>query len=163
LVHNPCSGTAFMFAKVSFFGRFRTFGKVLCILLSLWGIASIVLTIFFVFVKNGNDLREKQIELDQNRLREDKARGNRRKNVKFLVIAFLLWIFVVLSVELMIRWNSITGVYSLTTVGQLIPFLIGFSGFISIYLAWDRSPAIEFLEKSIAANRHGIEKANSNG
>jgi hypothetical protein len=152
-----------MFAKVSFFGPFRTFGQVLCILLSLFGIVSIVLFIFFVFVASGNDLREKQIELDQNRLTEEKARGVRRKNIKFLVIAFVMWIFVVLSVELMIRWNSITGVYSLTTVGQLIPFLIGFSGFISVYQAWDRSPAVEFLEESIAANRRGIENANSDG
>lgn len=135
----------------------------LCILLSLLTIASVAVFIAFLFVRSGNDLRKEQIRLDEERLREDKKRGKRRKNVKFLVIAFLMWIFLVLSIELMIKWNGITGVNSLTTVGQLIPFLIGFSGFISVYQGWDRSPAVDFLENSIAANKRGIEKANSDG
>lgn len=152
-----------MFAKVSIFGRFRTFGKVFSMLLSFNLISLVVRNIYRSFLINGDKLREKQIKLDQDRLEEDKERGNRRKNIRFLIIAFLIWIFCVLSIELMIKWNDITGVYSLATVGQLIPLIIGSTGFITVYEAWDLSPAVDFLEKSIEAKRRGIEKANSRG
>lgn len=43
-------------------------------------------------------------------------------------LASMLWFL--LSIELTLAWNSIAGVYSLNSTGQLIPFIIGFLGFL---------------------------------
>ena len=45
------------------------------------------------------------------------------------MVATILWF--VLSIELTLKWNGITGVYTLSSTGQLIPFVIGFMSFMN--------------------------------
>src|SRR5579862_206702 len=37
-------------------------------------------------------------------------------------------VFSILAIELTLKWNSVKGVYTLSSAGQLIPFVIGLSG-----------------------------------
>jgi len=39
-------------------------------------------------------------------------------------------IYPVIGIEMTLHWNHVTGVYSINSVGQLIPFVIGLVGFI---------------------------------
>jgi hypothetical protein len=41
-------------------------------------------------------------------------------------------VWMAISVELTLLWNGISGVYTLDSTGQLIPFIIGVVGFISL-------------------------------
>lgn len=43
---------------------------------------------------------------------------------------------VVLSVELTLRWNGVTGVNQIGTVGQLVPFVLGVGGLIKVLWSW---------------------------
>jgi len=38
----------------------------------------------------------------------------------------------VIGIEMTLYWNSITGVYTINTTGQLIPFVIGLAGLAEI-------------------------------
>ena len=40
--------------------------------------------------------------------------------------------FSILAIELIIRWNSISGVYTIGSTGQVIPFTIGIGGLIKV-------------------------------
>lgn len=42
-------------------------------------------------------------------------------------------VYIVLAIELTLVWNSISGVYTIGTVGQLIPFVIGAAGLLKIF------------------------------
>ena len=44
-------------------------------------------------------------------------------------VVTIVWF--VLSIELTLNWNGITGVYTLSSTGQLIPFVIGFMSFMN--------------------------------
>jgi len=45
-------------------------------------------------------------------------------------MACIIWSIV--AIELMIRWNDITDVHTVQSVGQLIPFVIGIVGFVKL-------------------------------
>jgi hypothetical protein len=51
------------------------------------------------------------------------------------------------ATELTIRWNNIRGVYSLATVGQLIPLVIAASGVIGLIVHWEKSPSEDPTEQ----------------
>jgi hypothetical protein len=42
-------------------------------------------------------------------------------------------VYMVLAIELTLVWNSILGVYTIGTVGQLIPFVIGAAGLLKVF------------------------------
>ena len=46
----------------------------------------------------------------------------------FHCLSFAFAVYTILAVELMIKWNGISGVYTVRTTGQLIPFVIGVIG-----------------------------------
>ena len=51
-----------------------------------------------------------------------------------------LWIWSVvciLAIELMIKWNHIDGVNNISTVGQVIPFFVGFGSLVTVFTGWD--------------------------
>ena len=52
--------------------------------------------------------------------------------IKHLIVAAFAIIWSILAIELTIRWNSITGVNTIETTGQLIPFVIGTGGFCQV-------------------------------
>jgi hypothetical protein len=41
-------------------------------------------------------------------------------------------IYSVIGIEMTLQWNHVTGVYSINSVGQLIPFVIGLAGFVKV-------------------------------
>lgn len=53
----------------------------------------------------------------------------------FTWVAFVVYFFTVLAMELTLFWNSVTGIYSLDTTGQFIPLVIGVGTLLSLF--WD--------------------------
>jgi hypothetical protein len=49
-----------------------------------------------------------------------------------LATALMTLIFSVVGIELTLHWNSISGVYTINSTGQLIPFVIGLLGLLKI-------------------------------
>lgn len=45
----------------------------------------------------------------------------------------LVW--AVLAVELSLSWNKVSGIYTIQSTGQLIPFIIGIVSFVRVVLA----------------------------
>jgi hypothetical protein len=41
-------------------------------------------------------------------------------------------IYSVIGIEMTLQWNHVTGVYTINSVGQLIPFVIGLAGFVKV-------------------------------
>lgn len=46
----------------------------------------------------------------------------------FWIMGATIWF--ILSVELTIRWNKISGIQTIQTTGQLIPFVVGVASFV---------------------------------
>ena len=46
----------------------------------------------------------------------------------FLLISLAIFVWTILAVELTLFFNSVSGVYSIKSTGQLIPFIIGVFG-----------------------------------
>ncbi|KAL2842249.1 hypothetical protein BJX68DRAFT_244817 [Aspergillus pseudodeflectus] len=42
------------------------------------------------------------------------------------------FIYGILAIELMLRWNRVTGVYNVSSTGELIPFVTGVVGFLDV-------------------------------
>ncbi|KAF8243156.1 hypothetical protein K440DRAFT_664290 [Wilcoxina mikolae CBS 423.85] len=135
LTLSPCTGYGFFFAKVSLFGWFRMLASIITIIV-------VVLDIFFLIrvLKYGKpypDWVERVLRRDPNR----SAWLHHLGDFLGLLISLAIVGFYILSVELMILWNSITGVSTvLGSVGQMIPFLVGMGSLIAVILEWDVKP-----------------------
>ena len=46
--------------------------------------------------------------------------------ISYLCVDALIAVFSVLAIEMIIRWNHISNAYSLGSIGQIIPLVIGF-------------------------------------
>lgn len=46
----------------------------------------------------------------------------------FLLISLAIFVWTILTVELTLFFNSVSGVYNIQSTGQLIPFIIGIFG-----------------------------------
>jgi hypothetical protein len=61
----------------------------------------------------------------------------------FLCVNLGSFVWTITAVELIIFWNNISGVYVVSSTGQIIPLIIGFGGFwrvlISICVRWTKS------------------------
>jgi hypothetical protein len=61
----------------------------------------------------------------------------------FLCVNLGSFIWTIIAVELIIYWNNISAVYTVSSTGQIIPLIIGFGGFwrvlISICVGWTKS------------------------
>lgn len=55
-------------------------------------------------------------------------------------------VFLILSVELSIRWNKITGMGNAGAVGQLIPAIIGIGGLLRVVWVWWLKGEVEEVE-----------------
>ncbi|KAK3358162.1 hypothetical protein B0T25DRAFT_580084 [Lasiosphaeria hispida] len=122
----PCDDEwGFFFAKISLRGGFRTFSKVLWVVLTAdaFFVGFIQLLSLGVFkkglLKPYADLAELSLELIE---------------LYASTLPFSLWVllFGVLSTELSLRWNNISGVYSIDSASQFIPFLFGLGTLIYI-------------------------------
>lgn len=52
----------------------------------------------------------------------------------FTVFHTIVSTYVIVSIELMLHWNKVSDVYTIRSVGQLIPFVIGLVGFLKIFI-----------------------------
>lgn len=121
---NTCKSFAFFFAPVDLYGWFRTLAKVY-----ITGVV-VVRTLLFV-----GWLRR------VFRKRDNSSDSSDLSEIPGLIFAWagcLFLIFFILSIELMIRWNRITSLSSLSDVGQLVAFLVGLGGLLSVFLGWER-------------------------
>jgi hypothetical protein len=55
------------------------------------------------------------------------------RKISFTIIHAIISLYTVLAIELMLHWNKIVDVYTIRSVGQLIPFVIGLVGFLKLF------------------------------
>lgn len=67
---------------------------------------------------------------------------------------FVFIILLVIQVELTIAWNHVSGLQSLSTVGQLIPFILGVGGLVKVL--WGKGRMIWRSEKEEDWGREGL-------
>jgi hypothetical protein len=148
---SPCTGYGFFFSKVSLFGWFRTLASIITITV-------VVLDLFFIFrvikySKPYPDLTKKYPERVKRYLESDPNRSpilHHLGDFLGLVVSLAIVGFYILSVELMILWNSIRGVNTvLGSVGQMIPFLVGMGSLVAVILEWNVRPRCDTCEKTI--------------
>ncbi|KAF8246072.1 hypothetical protein K440DRAFT_662314 [Wilcoxina mikolae CBS 423.85] len=124
LAHSACPSYGFFFARVTYFGWFRIFGKIFTIFQFL---LLIVLSIYVVGRK-------------MERLKPPKMPQDHKTTTVVRKIIPWAWSFLcILAIELMIRWNHIDGVNSISSVGQVIPFFVGFGSVVTVAIEWEKS------------------------
>ena len=57
----------------------------------------------------------------------------------FLLWSLCVWMFLIVSIELALVWNRITGMGAVGTVGQLIPAILGVGGLVRVLWIWCRN------------------------
>ena len=74
-------------------------------------------------------------------------------------IVCLLW--AIAAVELSLYWNQITGVYTIDSTGQLIPFIIGIVGLLRLFhgLSVEKSNLKSIDILMVSSNRIVLSKA----
>jgi len=145
LTHTPCTGYAFFFARVSLYGWLRVLMKIVVVLLM---VVRLYLLLSMLDVVKLSDwwcgTTAEDDATDAAAAEEGKAAPDQRVSqfeyprwlAGRVVSAILPVGFWVMVVELMIHWNHISGIYTINTVGQLIPFLTGVGSFLSFLLDW---------------------------
>ncbi|KAF8241616.1 hypothetical protein K440DRAFT_608344 [Wilcoxina mikolae CBS 423.85] len=140
LSSTPCTSYGFFFARVSFFGWFRTLGKIYSIIEFSSHVLMLYLLPVLIFFEDRVPGMEEILEELRMYFRPRKSQQPRptTAHAVYRKLNLILGVvFCILSVELMIRWNNITGVNSIASVGQMIPFLIGFGSLLTIPLDWE--------------------------
>jgi hypothetical protein len=134
LRNDGCPNDVFFFAPVDLFGRFRTLlqviltgGALLILATSLAVLSSVCSLVWqrgpsYLLVNVFAPLRKWNVHDAQAQLQKI---GEKEHTwvFGFMIPADLL--FFVLTIELTIRWNHITGVDNLASTGQLIPLIVG--------------------------------------
>lgn len=121
LAYSTCPSYGFFFSRVTFSGWFRTLGKVHSVLVLLLFIVSMMDYGFAekFCCQSWKDFSESFDPGDGLASQKD---GVPRWQVAYITLRTF---FYLLSVELMIRWNNIDGVNSMSAVGQMMPFFVG--------------------------------------
>lgn len=147
LAHTSCTRHTFFFARVDMYGGFRTFAKVFSVFIMV--IATTFWTSLIISVVSWRKATYGSVSGAKNRssgavtrgglILEPEERGLMSKLQNAVKIAptlsmALLLILAVLAVELTIRWSHVHDVYSLTSVGQIIPLIMSLGGFVSVIL-----------------------------
>lgn len=132
LRRSPCTGYAFFFAKVSIFGWFRILGKATSVLF-----ACVELWVLYRLLRLGKPLPR---WLHSEKRRHHSYRINIFIDTALAAFYLLFVTFYVLSVELMIDFNHISGVFHITEVGQMIPFLAGLGCILIVLAEWEAPP-----------------------
>ncbi|KAA8900928.1 hypothetical protein FN846DRAFT_957706 [Sphaerosporella brunnea] len=146
---DPCAGYAFLFAKVSMYGQFRMFMRFYTVYMMVAFAVGLYILVWSSSRKEQgvvqNDTPE---DPEANKLPttaateptdgKPVARPNKYVRMVSGFLPAIIFIFFVLAVELMIRWNNITGVGTVRSVGQLIPLFMGILSLFSIILDWEK-------------------------
>jgi hypothetical protein len=140
LKHTPCTGYAFFFARVSLYGWLRVLMQIVIVglvalnLYVLLGMLGVVKLLGSSRAATAEDAATEPAAEEERKAAPDPWVSQLRNvlpragKVVSAVLSVGLWVMVV---ELMIHWNHISGVYTISTVGQLIPFLTSVGSFLS--------------------------------
>jgi hypothetical protein len=74
------------------------------------------------------------LEAEQHKLSR-KHLPNRPWSIEYILLTIVpraSFIYCILAIELMLRWNRVTGVYTVSSTGQLIPLVTGVVGFLDV-------------------------------
>lgn len=157
MLHPPCTTYVFFFAKVDLSDWFRVLFKM------IFSLAAIVFAVFVIFellyatfasyqFLSGD--RHEYEGVGQNKgttpITGDQLRDNGPFSREvYLSIGYgtsvMLGCFVIM-IELMIRWNRISGVNRIDSTSQLIPLVISIGGLLRVAYCW----AIRLLKKSMS-------------
>jgi hypothetical protein len=141
MAHPPCSRTAFFFARVDLYHWFRTLLKVIFTIAAIYSSAILLSTLYGVivlcrrlgFVSGMASIlgfNEEQPSAAAPDPRTDGS-GKPVTTLTHTSFSFELPLFI-LMIELMIKWNKIAGVHTISSTGQLIPLVVGGSGFVRV-------------------------------
>jgi hypothetical protein len=140
--HTPCGTYTFFFARIPFYHKHITkFFAALSIMGAVgWGyLAVLVAGILLYAVTRSSSRRDSEwvalanvmLEAAMNRdpqrvLREEDL--PLRSSFREFIMGMLVSIYSVIAVEHTLYWNGVRDVYTVKTVGQLLPFVIGLVG-----------------------------------
>jgi len=142
-----CGTYGFLFTKVSLKNQHVTkfFAALSIYLAILYVIASIyALGAFAAFLLRAPWLdriirkheQEASVAADRSRVSARKRSARSQQDIFSSIVAptanIVSLIYSVIGIEMTLHWNHVTGVYSINSVGQLIPFVIGLVGFIKV-------------------------------
>jgi len=100
-------------------------------LLFLWLLVMFILSTKFVRNESVQEIRRgiRPSAINQGIAEDFGAfKDSRIMIILILRIRAIIMVWSILAVELTLAWNHISGVYTVSTVGQLIPLVIGLSG-----------------------------------
>ncbi|PHH68607.1 hypothetical protein CDD82_413 [Ophiocordyceps australis] len=166
LLPNSCPrdhDKAFFFAKVGIWGWYRSFNKATSVLASVAAsfalIANVGTYIIFVvfailrFARRRSDDQDSAVSKSD----EDAPRNNIEISIDLIVN-----IGAIVYVEMALRWNQISGVYSLDSPGQFMPFVIALGQLLSVFfsaakylLQWDANESLFDHDQDVLQCHHG--------
>jgi hypothetical protein len=138
---DTCTTYAFFFARVDLYGWFRILSQVYIVIVMACHL--LVVTGLGLWKMLG----EKILGRDELPGAEELSAFLEESALVFGLMRLSLFLFLALSVEFMVRWNSITSVSSVSNIGQLIALLVGLGVFVSVALDWDASASIPTIER----------------
>lgn len=114
MAHPPCSRFMFFYSKVDMYHWFRVFSKVGIIPLIIFKTIVLIGLVLVLCVRDVRDLLidDRKVDLEA------------KVPFIFVVIPLGLLFSVVLSTELVIRWNHVHNVNSIGETGQLLPLIV---------------------------------------
>jgi hypothetical protein len=125
----------FFFAKLDIFGWVRTLMKVTVIMFEFSSLCAILAMPFMAFFSKFNIFGD-------GRLKVQSRPWRLLVLLLLLPVCFAPFTLSVVSAEMIIKWNNITGVNDITTAGQLIPLLAGIGQVLATiyYIVIDEKP-----------------------
>jgi hypothetical protein len=125
-LRSPCAWI-FMFAKIQMHGTFRHVGVGISIIAAVGSFSSLSLTCFGLWT-NWNTRKAWLLAARSN------TTGSQKLSVRLVTLGtqVLTLVFLVLAVELTVRWNQIEEVNRIMQTGQLIPLIVGCSVFVQV-------------------------------
>jgi hypothetical protein len=125
----------FFFAKLDIFGWVRTFMKVTVVMFEFSSLCALFTMPFMAFASKLNVFGDGGLNVQ--------SRPWRLLSILLLLpVCFAPFTLSVVSAEMIIKWNNITGVNDITTAGQLIPLLAGIGQVLATiyYIVIDEMP-----------------------
>lgn len=92
-------------------------------------------------INAGIEQRDAWVEEQDERRNEERNEARSQRPFHRLIRAFvgsrafaqpIALLYSLIGIELMLKWNGVTGVYTMRSVGQLIPFVIGLAGLLKV-------------------------------
>ncbi|KAF8533376.1 hypothetical protein BDD12DRAFT_496123 [Trichophaea hybrida] len=159
----PCTGYAFFFHRVSFYGWLRVLGRIGSILL-------VLVELWLVYRAIRNHIPKERATqgifewMTSPQHRHQNPRVNDVADFTGAVIGCCIIGFYIASVEMMILWNHVTGVDTVMgNMGQMIPFLIGIGSMIAVILEWGSIKEKTVATQTVLEEEIHVENAADSG